>query len=380
MVATLQVHEGSRVLAPHILFIANEVLGWSSYAEQCSSALMARDDIRATVLRRKLPRYKTMLMRRHADGELARKLRPLDPISAHAGFLGQDIRIAIQKHKPDLVHVAAHWPAGALPIGADAPAMSVALDCTRAAIGRDLPLPGWSTKECRTEAALLARADHVFCMSEWAARSVVRDYGVAAERVTVQVPSLSPDHWPKQVPATDRLPQILFVGNDLSRKGAHRLAGWVNGPLKGLCHLHIVSKAPDPGLAGPAVTYHGRVPHDRLMSDIFPQMDIFCLPTRLDMSPHVLVEAAAAGLPAVASRICGTLDLVRNKETGVLLDPDDDEGFVLALKQLIADPALRQKMALEARALARRTFDSQVNFDRMIDILVEVVRNRGVIR
>ena len=168
------------------------------------------------------------------------------------------------------------------------------------------------------EARICRAAAHLFPMSSWAARSLQEDFGIEPERITVQPPALDPSGWPSPARGRHAVPQVLFIGNDLRRKGAFRLADWVAGPLAGRCHLHVVS-SDRPAPSGPQVTCHGRVPHQRLMAEILPDMDIFCLPTRLDMSPFVIAEASAAGLPVVASHLGGIPDMVRDGETGFLV-------------------------------------------------------------
>ncbi|WP_417208488.1 glycosyltransferase family 4 protein [Antarctobacter sp.] len=375
---------------PKILFVANAVLGWRTYARQLETVLAARQDVDGTVLYRTPGRWAMQLARRHADGPLGRRLRPFDPIQLFAGRSGHDIRQAVARLRPDVVHLAAHWPAGAL-LAARVP-FTIALDATRAGLSRDLPLPGWGQVECQREARLCRAAAHVFPMSQWAADSLQDDYDIPKSRITVQPPTLLPEHWPEnwpenwperwpdqcsREPARDR-PQILFVGNDLQRKGAHRLARWVEGPLDGRCHLHIVStdrKSRPPN--GPHVTFHGPIPHDRLISEVMPSMDIFCLPTRLDMSPFVLVEAAAAGLPSVASRLAGISDLVSDGATGLLVQPDDDSGFVQALRRLIEDAPLRRRMGTAARRRAEEAFDGRRGFNHLIDRLVTIAAAQG---
>lgn len=357
---------------PHILFVANEILGWKVYCRQLVEALQARSDVRHTILRRQPSRIVMQMARRHADGAVGRRLRPFDPIRLYGGILGRRIRREIEQARPDVMHVAAHWPAGALLGLGHRPPMSLALDATRATITRDFADCFWSEAERATEAELCRAAAHLFPMSEWAATSLTEDYGVDPDRVTVQPPSLR-----REVPAarsrdaadTDRLPQILFVGNDLRRKGADRLVEWVEGPLRGRCHLHIVSTDRSKLPLGPNVTFHGAVAHDRLISSLFPAMDVFCLPTLLDMSPFVLAEAAAAGLPVVASRLGGIPDLVRDGTSGLLVDAKDETGFVQSLLRLIEDAPLRRKMGQGALALARDRLDGKANYDRLIDRL-----------
>jgi glycosyltransferase involved in cell wall biosynthesis len=309
-----------------------------------------------------------------------KRIRPFDPIRLYAGPMGHAIRHAITENRPDIVHIAAHWPAGAITsMQSDLP-YTLALDATRASIGRDLPLAAWSVKDCATEAELCQNAACLFPMSNWARKSLNDDYNIPSARIQVTPPSLASTRWPKPANSANAVPQILFIGNDLKRKGADRLARWVNGPLSGSCHLHIVSTDSTCPPQGPDITFHGAVAHDHLMSDLIPQMDVFCLPTLLDMSPFVLVEAAAAGLPIVASDLGGIADLVDTGKSGILVPPTDEDGFIAALSTLIDDKQLRQKMGQRAREIAAERFDADRNFGALIDRLVEIATARTAVK
>jgi glycosyltransferase involved in cell wall biosynthesis len=74
--------------------------------------------------------------------------------------------------------------------------------------------------------------------------------------------------------------------------------------------------------------------------------------------PTVLVEAAATGLPAVASRHAGIPEIVHDGESGLLFPERDVEGLASGLVRLAADRALRLRMGQAARQLAERTYDA----------------------
>src|SRR5439155_2939661 len=67
-------------------------------------------------------------------------------------------------------------------------------------------------------------------------------------------------------------------------------------------------------------------------------------------TPNILLEAMASGLPVVASRVGGVPGIVKHRQTGFLLEPDDLEGFATALVELVRNSKLRQEMGQRARA------------------------------
>lgn len=70
-------------------------------------------------------------------------------------------------------------------------------------------------------------------------------------------------------------------------------------------------------------------------------MDVFFMPSVTESFGNVTCEAMAAGVPVVAARATGNVDLVADGETGFLVDPTDIGGYADAIARLIEDPALR---------------------------------------
>jgi len=72
--------------------------------------------------------------------------------------------------------------------------------------------------------------------------------------------------------------------------------------------------------------------------------DIFLFTTYQEGLPRSLMEAMAAGLPCVVSKIRGNVDLIQNGEGGYLCKPDDIDGFAKAINILAKDRNLRESM------------------------------------
>jgi glycosyltransferase involved in cell wall biosynthesis len=70
-------------------------------------------------------------------------------------------------------------------------------------------------------------------------------------------------------------------------------------------------------------------------------MDIFFMPSISESFGNVTCEAMAAGVPVVAARATGNIDLVADGETGFLVDPSDIGGYADAIARFVENPALR---------------------------------------
>ena len=94
--------------------------------------------------------------------------------------------------------------------------------------------------------------------------------------------------------------------------------------------------------------------------------DVFCLPSYREGFGLVLIEAAACGVPTVASRIYGITDAVVDKETGLLCEVGDTDGLTKTLLTLIEDNSLRQQLGVAARIRVLEKFQSSRITDQMM--------------
>lgn len=94
--------------------------------------------------------------------------------------------------------------------------------------------------------------------------------------------------------------------------------------------------------------------------------DIFCLPSYREGFGQVIIEAAAAGIPTVASRIYGITDAIADGETGLLFSAGDVPALTKALSILIDNKEYRRQMGEMARTRALALFSSrQITADLM---------------
>jgi glycosyltransferase involved in cell wall biosynthesis len=109
------------------------------------------------------------------------------------------------------------------------------------------------------------------------------------------------------------------------------------------------------------VVFTGR--RDRV-EDALRAADLYVFPSVFEALGIALVEAAACGLPAVASRTGGIVDVVEDGRSGRLVAPGDPAALGAALVALAADPALRASMGRQARETAVSRFDERDGLDR----------------
>lgn len=85
--------------------------------------------------------------------------------------------------------------------------------------------------------------------------------------------------------------------------------------------------------------------------------------------PVALMEAMAAGVPVISTRLSGIPELVRDGEGGLLVPERDPEALAAAMERLAGDPALRARLAEGGRRAVEADFDRARNVGRLLDLL-----------
>jgi glycosyltransferase involved in cell wall biosynthesis len=213
-------------------------------------------------------------------------------------------------------------------------------------------------------------ASGLVAWSNWTKQSFVDDYGCKEEDVAVIPPGIDL----KEFSVGDRdheVPRILFVGGDFERKGGDLLLDVFRRRLFGRAELILVTKADVP--EQPGVHVHRNVnANSPKLHELYRTSDVFVLPTRADCYSLVCMEALAAGLPIVATRVGGIPDMIKEGETGHLLDVGDAQTLGDALESLVSNPERRRLMSEKSRAEAEQRFDAREN----ARLLFQFVRSR----
>lgn len=209
---------------------------------------------------------------------------------------------------------------------------------------------------------LLARkVDRYLAVSREIADELVEDLGWPAEKVEVLYNAVDVERAAVQAPpglraqlgGSETRPLVLTPARLNAQKGHDTLLEAIAAVPNALFLLagdgpereRLEARAAELGVAE-RVRFLGR------REDI-PQLlaacDVFALPSVYEGSSLAVLEAMAAGIAIVSSAIGGTEELIEDGRSGLLVPPGDAPALAAALRRLLGDPELRERLATRAR-------------------------------
>jgi glycosyltransferase involved in cell wall biosynthesis len=213
-----------------------------------------------------------------------------------------------------------------------------------------------------TERRLYREAAQIFTMPSAPAKSLVEDYGVPPERITVVGAGVNIDPLPPEATAQGD-PTILFIGRDYRRKGGDRLIEAFRAVRVRVPSARLVVVGTKEAPAEQGVEVLGEVLDRRRIARLYTSASVFCLPSRHEPTGMSLFEAMAHGLPCVGTTVGGIPEAVADGETGLLVPPDDSGNLADALIRLLEDPAYARRLGEAGRERVER----ELTWDRVID-------------
>lgn len=123
------------------------------------------------------------------------------------------------------------------------------------------------------------------------------------------------------------------------------------------------------------VKFFGYVPQDEIPL-FLAVSDVFVRPSRSEGFGNSFIEAMAAGLPVVATPVGGIPDFIDDKETGVFCRPDNPKSVASAVREIVENPALREKIIRQGKDRAVTRYGWEVVVKDMKEKVFNVLLNQ----
>jgi glycosyltransferase involved in cell wall biosynthesis len=208
--------------------------------------------------------------------------------------------------------------------------------------------------------------------------------------VVIPGSGVDPEHF-KPLPPREGAPMVLFASRLLAHKGVREFvdAARILRDFGLAARFVIVGDSdPDNPAAIPMTRIEewvgtGVVEYWGYRSDlrqVFAECAIVCLPSYREGVPKVLLEAAACGRAIVTTDVPGCRTAVARGENGLLVPARDSETLAVALRMLIEDRALRERMGAKGRERVEREFTVDRIVGATLALYEECLRRQGTAR
>ncbi len=170
---------------------------------------------------------------------------------------------------------------------------------------------------------------------------------------------------------------MLYVGRISSEKQIDHLRAVLEA-VPGT-RLAIIGDGParaemEAFFAGTPTRFMGYMKGEAL-SEAYASADLFVFPSAMETFGLVVVEAMAAGLPVVASRVGGIPDVVQEGVTGYTFESGDIDGMIAGVRQIAASRARITEMGRAARAFAEtQSWDAMM--DEVVALYAELIAQK----
>lgn len=221
-------------------------------------------------------------------------------------------------------------------------------------------------------------AQALIAWSAWTAESLVSDYSVERERISVLAPGAAQPYFEIGDARTSRSAgepvRLLFVGGDFARKGGPLVLEAVRAARTRVpFEVHIVTRDRVPDIPH-VITHHGVGPNSHELLRQFALADAFVLPSRGECLSIALMEAAAAGLPIITTDVGALREAAVDGQSALVVPAGDVASLRAAIERLVDDREMRERLGRAGNALAHEKFDAARNNRAILGIVSSVAR------
>ena len=217
------------------------------------------------------------------------------------------------------------------------------------------------------------RAAHLFPWSRRTKQSLMKDYGISEDKITV-IGSAGQFRHPYEGSKSLGSRQLIFNGSDWDRKGGDLVLAAFRKVLQVMPNATLVVIGIDKEITEAGVICPGHIATPDAMKELMLGSDLLLAPARCEPYGNFLVEGMNYGVPCIAANRGGMPEIVDHGVNGLVLEETNPDTLAEAIISLLSDPARLERFSESARLKVK----TELNWDRIADKIFGALQARGI--
>jgi 1,4-alpha-glucan branching enzyme len=240
-----------------------------------------------------------------------------------------------------------------------------------------------------SEKKLMTRSDALVAVSMYTKKELIEFYGIEEDKIQVIYngvdmqkfnPNKNKASLRREIGLEEKQKIVLFVGRFYRRKGLTTLLQSIPKVVQKFRDVKFVisgegSKQNKTKLIRMArklriqnsILFLGYFPDEKL-PDLYAASDIFVLPALYENFPFAILEAQSTGLPVISTKVGGIPELIIDKKTGLLFDPENSEQLVEEITALLQNPQFAEEIGTRGRRRIKEKFNWSLITKEVVDL------------
>jgi glycosyltransferase involved in cell wall biosynthesis len=207
--------------------------------------------------------------------------------------------------------------------------------------------------------------------------SIINDYGVDSKKI-IDVNYGIPENIEPNNKKSYSEDMILFIGRFFKQKGGYTLLDAFKQVREEIPNAKLVIVGPNEKALikkSPGVKVYGFIKDRNIINNFFEKSSVFVMPSYSEAFGLVFLEAMIHKLPCIGSTVDAIPEIIIERETGFLIEPDDVKDLSNKIIKLLKNPELSKNMGLKGYERAKSLYNWDEFGDKIDKKLLECLNN-----
>lgn len=225
-------------------------------------------------------------------------------------------------------------------------------------------------------------ADHIFVRSNFVKNSLLEDYQINHNKITVVGGGWNFDLPPRLVERSySGIINILFIGKRFHRKGGDILLEAFHQLIRVMPNVRLTMVTDDDipeEFKHDKITVFKPIWDREVIKTLYENAHLFILPSRLETWGDVLLEAMAYGLPCIGVNTDAMPEIIEDGVSGIIAKGNSPKVLFESMLNVLQDPEKMKRFGDEARRIALSEYTWELTVKKMCNVIEEKIQVRSV--